>query len=165
MVTRDGARARTVLRERLAQLREHPESGAAAVELTLLTPLFVLLLLLIVAIGRATDAHIQVEDAAHAAARASTRASSPVAAQAAAASAASDSLSQAGVTCRTFSVDAAVGSLAPGSTVRVRVSCTVGLADVAGVNLPGASTQTASFTSVVDRYRNSSASTQQGGNR
>lgn len=164
MVIPVSARARAIPRGWRARLCEPPESGAAAVELTLLTPLFVLLLLLIVAIGRATDAHIQVEDAAHAAARASTRATSPAAAQAAAASAAAGSLAQAGVTCKTFSVDASVGSLAPGSTVQVRVSCRVGLADVAGVNLPGASTQTASFTSVVDRFRNYGVSTPHGGN-
>jgi Flp pilus assembly protein TadG len=155
MVRRPSVRASSVLRARLARLREHSERGAAAVELTLLTPLFVLLLLLIVALGRTVDAHIQVEDAAHAAARASTEATDPSTAQTAATSAASDSLAQAGVTCRAFSVEADIGSLTPGSTVRVRVSCTVGLTDVAGVHLPGASTQTASFTSVVDRYRNS----------
>jgi Flp pilus assembly protein TadG len=155
------ARARAVLRARLARLRQHPESGTAAVELTLLAPLFILLMLLIVAFGRATSAHLLAEDAAHAAARAATAATSPAAAQTAAASAAADSLAHAGVTCQSFAVDAQVGSLTPGSTVQVRVSCTVDLANLAGISLPGASTQTATFISVVDRYRNSGI--QQGG--
>jgi Flp pilus assembly protein TadG len=141
------------LRGRIDRLRAQPERGSVAVELTLIVPVFVLFLLLIVALGRATDADIQVQDAAHAAARAATLAAYPGAAQAAAEQAAEDSLAQAGVSCQSFTVDAQVGDLAPGSTVTVTVTCTVGLADVSGISLPGARTVSASFASVVDQYR------------
>lgn len=147
------------VRRRWRALAQQPEAGSAAMELTLITPFFILLLLIIVGIGRMVDAHIQVGDAAAAAARAATLAPNPAAARSAAATAAADSLSQAGITCQTFSVDASVGSLAPGSTVTVRVSCTVGLADVGHMNLPGSRTETASFASVVDRYRSQDGNT------
>jgi Flp pilus assembly protein TadG len=145
------------VRLRLERLRAEPESGSVAVELTLVIPVFVVFLLLIVALGRATDADIQVQDAAHAAARAATLAAYPGAAQGAAEQAAEDSLAQAGVSCQSFTVDANVGDLAPGSTVNVTVTCTVGLADVSGISLPGARTVSASFASVVDQYRSNSA--------
>lgn len=150
----DPPRIQAALLRRFRALRERPEAGSTTIEITLIAPLFILLFLLIVALGRVTDAHMKVEDAAHAAARAATLAPNAAAAQAAASTAAADSLAQAGVTCRGFSVSASVGSLAPGSQVTVRVQCTVGLADVAGLRLPGASTQSATSVSVVDRYRN-----------
>jgi Flp pilus assembly protein TadG len=137
----------------LARPSTDRQRGSVTVELVLITPIFVLLLLFIVALGRAADADIQVQDAAHAAARAATLAAFPAAAQGAAEQAAADSLTQAGVSCQSFAVDANVGDLAPGSTVRVTVTCTVGLADVSGINLPGARTVSASFSSVVDQFR------------
>jgi Flp pilus assembly protein TadG len=140
-------------RRRFARLYAARQRGSVTIELVLVTPIFVLLLLFIVALGRAADADIQVQDAAHAAARAATLAAYPAAAQAAAEQAATASLTQAGVSCQSFAVDAAVGDLAPGSTVRVTVTCTVGLADVSGINLPGARTVSATYASIVDRYR------------
>ena len=147
------------VRRRWQSLAEHPEAGSAAMQLTLIAPFFILLLLIIVGIGRVVVAHGQVEDAAHAAARAATLAPNPAAARSAAATAAADSLAQAGITCQSFSIDTAVGNLAPGSTVTVRVSCTVGLADVGHMNLPGSRTETASFASVVDKFRTQDGNT------
>lgn len=148
------AGVRSVLRARLAALRAHPEAGSTTVELTLLAPVFILFFLLVVALGRVTVAHGKVQDAAFAAARAATLAPNAAAAASAAESAAAQSLANASVVCRSFSVQASVGSLAPGSQVSVRVDCTVGLADVAGLRLPGASAQSATSVSVVDRFRN-----------
>ncbi|MEY9861363.1 Flp pilus assembly protein TadG [Catenulispora sp. GAS73] len=147
----------SVLRARAAALRAAPEAGSTTIELTLLAPIFILLFLLVVALGRVTDAHSKVQDAAFAAARAATLAPNANAAASAAQSAASQSLADAGVVCQSFSVQASVGSLAPGSTVSVHVDCTVGLADVAGLRLPGASTQSATSVSVVDQFRSSPA--------
>lgn len=142
------------LRRRFAELRATPERGAAAIELTLLTPVFILFLLLVVALGRVVEARIQVDDAAHAAARAASLAATPSQAQQAAANAASQALSGDGITCSPMSVAADVGSMAPGSTARVTITCTVGLGDVSGLHvLPGHKTVTASFSSVIDIYR------------
>lgn len=154
MSTAPRASVRSVLRARLAGLRTHPESGSTTIELTLLAPVFILLFLLVVALGRVTVAHGKVQDAAFAGARAATLAPNAAAAASAAESAAAQSLANAGVVCRSFSVQASVGSLAPGSQVSVHVNCTVGLADVAGLRLPGVSTQSATSVSVVDRFRN-----------
>lgn len=148
----DGTRPNIAARSRLARLRGEPERGSVAAELTLLVPIFVLLLLLIVAFGRTSDASIQIQDAAHAAARAATLASSPTAADGAATQAAAAALTRSGTTCSSVSVTADVGNLAPGSMVRVTVSCTVNLADLSGIDLPGAHTITASSSSVVDLY-------------
>ncbi|MFL6115200.1 MAG: TadE family protein [Catenulispora sp.] len=148
------AGVRSVLRARVAALREAPEAGSTTLELTLLAPVFILFFLLVVALGRVTVAHSKVQDAAFAAARAATLAPNANAAASAAQSAAAQSLADAGVVCRSFTVQASVGSLAPGSQVSVHVDCTVALADVAGLRLPGASTQSATSVSVVDRFRN-----------
>jgi Flp pilus assembly protein TadG len=148
------ASVQSVLRTRLARLRATPEAGSATIELTLLAPVFILLFLVVVALGRITDAHMKVEDAAHAAARAATLAPNAGAAASAAESAAAQSLANAGVVCQTFNVQASVGTLAPGSQVSVHVDCAVGLADVAGLRFPGVSTQSATSVSVVDQFRN-----------
>ncbi len=142
------ARPHTVL----SRLRGERERGSVAAELTLLVPIFVLLLLLIVALGRASDASIQVQDAAHAAARAATLARYPAAAEGDAAQAASAALARSDTTCHSVSVSADVGNLTPGSMVRVTVSCTVNFADLSGIDLPGAHTITASSSSIVDLY-------------
>jgi Flp pilus assembly protein TadG len=162
-ITRRVAGVRSVLRARLAGLRAAPEAGSTTLEMTLLAPVFILLFLLVVALGRVTTAHARVQDAASAGARAATLAPNAAAAASAAQSATAQSLANAGVVCRSFSVQASVGSLAPGSTVSVRVDCSVGLADVAGLRLPGASAQSATSVSVVDRFRNSDS--QAGSNR
>lgn len=142
------------LPRRWAHLRADPERGAAATELALLTPVFILLLLLVVALGRVVDARIQVDDAAHAAARAASLAATPGQAQQAAADAASQALSGDGITCSPMSVAANVGAMTPGSTARVTITCTVGLGDVSGLRvLPGRETVTATFSSVIDTYR------------
>ena len=52
--------------------RRRGETGSAAVELTLLTPLFVLFLLLVVAAGRMATARADVDGAARDAARAAS---------------------------------------------------------------------------------------------
>lgn len=148
------ARRIRALRRRFAELKAAPERGAAAIELTLLTPVFILFLVLIVALGRIVEARIQVDDAAHAAARAASLAATPSQAQQAADNAASAALSGDGITCTPMSVATDVGAMTPGSTATVTITCTVGLGDVSGLHLmPGHETVTASFSSVVDTYR------------
>ncbi|WP_194920126.1 TadE/TadG family type IV pilus assembly protein [Catenulispora rubra] len=130
------------------------ERGSATVELILLTPVFIAFLLLVVGTGRLVDAKLQVDQAVHAAARAASLALTPSAADNAANAAAAQSLSGAGITCSPMNLSTDVGSLAPGGTARVTLSCTVSLSDVSGLGaFPGHRTITASFSSVVDTYR------------
>jgi Flp pilus assembly protein TadG len=141
-----------VARTRLARLRAEPEAGSVVVELVLVVPLFLVPMLFVVALGRASDASIQIQDAAHAAARAATLATYPGAAEGAAEQAASQALAESGTTCQSVNVSADVGSLAPGSLVQVTVSCAVNYRDLSGFALPGARTISATSSSVVDLY-------------
>jgi Flp pilus assembly protein TadG len=147
-------RSPRALARRWRLLRTEPARGGAAVELTLLTPVFLLFLLLVVGLGRVVDARIQIDDAAHAAARAASLAATPAAASQAAAATASQALAGAGVTCSPIQVTANVGDLAPGSSATVTISCTVPLANLSGLDvMPGHETVTSTFSSVIDTYR------------
>lgn len=144
------------VRRRLTQLCRSPERGSASLELILLTPIFILFLLLVVAVGRVVDARIQIDAAVHAAARSASLALTPASAELAAQDAAAQSLAGAGIACSPMTVSADVGALVPGGTARVTVHCTVALGDVSGLGLfPGHETISASFSSVIDTYRSS----------
>ena len=136
------------------------DAGTAVVELTLLAPLIVLVALLVVACGRAVESGIRVSDAAHQAARAASLARDPGVAQQAATDTADQALSTSGASCRSSRIDVDTSQFRAGGHVSVTVSCTVSVADLAGLPLPaGARTQTASFTSPVDTFRGTTVST------
>lgn len=139
---------------RLRRLRARPDQGSASLELILLTPIFIVFLLMVVAAGRLVDTKIQVDQATHAAARAASLSLTPGAADTAAQDAATQALSGAGITCSPMSVDTTVTGTAAGGTARVTLSCTVALDDVSGLGVfPGHETISASFSSVIDTYR------------
>ncbi|MDA8282563.1 MAG: pilus assembly protein, partial [Actinomycetota bacterium] len=75
------------------------ERGAVATELVLLTPLLILMLLFVVALGRLAGARIDVDGAAAQAARAASIATTPGGATAAAQQAAAAALGSDHVTC------------------------------------------------------------------
>jgi len=132
------------------------ERGSAAVEITLLTPLLVIMLLFVVFLGRVTEAQAVISDAAHQAARAASIAQSPATATAQARQAAGTALSGRGLACQHFTVSVGLGGFRPGGTVRATVTCTTGLSDLALLEVPGSRTLSASFTSVIDTYRSES---------
>ncbi|WP_194896871.1 TadE family protein [Catenulispora pinisilvae] len=139
---------------RLRRLRACPEQGSASLELILVTPLFIMFLLMVVAAGRLVDTKIQVDQATHAAARAASLSLTPGAADTAAQDAAAQALSGAGITCTPMNVNTTVTDTTPGGTARVTLSCTVALGDVSGLGVfPGHETISASFSSVIDTYR------------
>ncbi|GAA4884477.1 pilus assembly protein [Pseudonocardia sp. C8] len=142
------------MRTSLTRLRRD-ERGSVATELTLLTPVLIVLLLFVVFCGRLADARLRVDDAAHQAVRAATLARSSVQATSSARATAEAALGQAGITCRSLGVKAQVGSLRPGSTVIVTVNCEIGLSDLSLLGVPGATTTEASASSVVDQWRGS----------
>jgi Flp pilus assembly protein TadG len=136
--------------------RRGGERGSAAVEITLLAPLLVLLWLLVVFLYRVTEAQAVISDAAHQAARAASIAPSPATATAQARQAADTALSGRGLACQQFTVTVGLGGFRPGGTVRATVTCTTGLSDLALLAVPGSRTLSASFTSVIDTYRSES---------
>ncbi len=129
------------------------ESGSVTAELVLLTPLLILLLLFVVALGRLAGARLEVDGAAAQAARAASIAQSPSSATAMAQQTATAALSSDHVTCAQLSVDTDTSRFTPGGSVGVTVTCTVNLGDLTGLRLPLAETISSQATSVIDTYR------------
>lgn len=137
-------------------VRRHPpstDSGSAAAEMVLIAPLLIMILLLIVAAGRLVDGRLQVDSAAMQAARAASLARDPATAADQATATAQAALASEHITCDPLSVSPDLAAFRPGGQVTVRVSCTVSLAGLALLHLPGAQTLTAQFTSPIDVYR------------
>ena len=131
----------------------HSEQGGATVELVLATPLLVVVLLLVVAFGRLATARADVDAAARAAARAASLQRSPAGAARAARAAAGAALGEREVTCRSLQVRTSAGAFRPGGTVTVEVACTVDLADLTLLRLPGSRTVRSRFAEPVDAFR------------
>jgi Flp pilus assembly protein TadG len=131
----------------------HDESGSVTAELVLVTPLLILLLLFVVALGRLASARIDVNGAASEAARAASIARDPATATTMAQQTASAALSGDGVTCAALNVVTDTAAFAPGGEVAVTVTCTVDLADLAGLRLPASTAISSRAVSVVDTYR------------
>ncbi|WP_103355631.1 TadE/TadG family type IV pilus assembly protein [Amycolatopsis sp. CA-128772] len=146
----------TAARSLLALRRD--DRGSAAAELTLLTPVLILLLLFVVFCGRLADTKLRVNDVAHQAARAATLARSPSQATANAQATASAALRSAGIACQSLSVSAETQGLKPGATVTVTVTCSVGLGDLTSLGVPGSRTFESTFSSPVDVWRGVSES-------
>lgn len=129
------------------------EQGSAVIETAVIVPLLVLLMFLVVVAGRVGDAREVVAGVAAEAARAASVRDDPASAQRAAVRVARRSVSRRALACSSLDVDARVGSLAPGGSVRVRVSCGVSLSELTGLRLPGNRRISGSAAAVVDRYR------------
>ncbi|MFT7837733.1 TadE/TadG family type IV pilus assembly protein [Saccharothrix sp. BKS2] len=130
------------------------DDGSAAADITLATPLLIMLLVFVgVLVHRGVDARIRLDDAAHQAARAASIERTPSAATAAARSTAANALAQAGVSCTSLSVTATTGGLRPGGTVGVTVSCQVDFGDALILGIPGGTRLTADAVEPVDTWR------------
>jgi Flp pilus assembly protein TadG len=129
------------------------ESGSVTVELVLLTPLLLLMLLFVVALGRTVTARLEVDGAAAQAARAASIARDPATATAMAQQTATAALGSDHVTCANLTVTTNTGQFAPGGQVTVRVACTVNLADLTGLRLPASQSISSTASSVIDTYR------------
>jgi Flp pilus assembly protein TadG len=119
----------------------------------LVTPLLIVLLVFVVALGRLAGARINVDGAAAQAARAASIASTPSEAAFAAHESATAALGSDHVTCAALHVSVDTAGFAPGGQVTVTVSCVVSLADLAGLRLPASTQITSTASSVVDTYR------------
>lgn len=137
--------------------RESPprrDRGSAAAELAVAAPILVLLFLAVIGCGRLVETRLRLGDAAHQAARAASLARDPATATSAAHATAGAALDTGGASCAQVAVNVDTSRFRPGGSVTVTLTCTVNLADVAGVPLPaGSHTQDASFTAPVDTWR------------
>ncbi len=132
------------------------EGGSATLELVVLVPGLLALLLLVIAAGRISAAGGQVEEAARDSARAASLERGPAAAAVAARLTATRSLAAEHVTCQHLLVDVTGGFDVPAgqpAAVRVTLSCTADLSDLALPGLPGTRTERASYAAVLDTYR------------
>lgn len=129
------------------------EAGSVAVELTLLTPLLLLFLLLVVALGRMATARADVDGAARDAARVASIAREPATAARSSRDAAAATLADRGVTCRSLDVVVDTSAFRPGGWVAAEVTCQVDLADLALLRLPGTKAVHARFVAPVDTLR------------
>lgn len=129
------------------------EAGGVTVELVLLTPLLIVLLLFVVALGRLAGARLNVDGAAAQAARAASIARDPATAAALAKQTATAALGSDHVTCAHLAVATDTAGFSPGGQVSVTVTCTVDLADLTGLRLPTSETVTSTAHSVIDTYR------------
>ena len=129
------------------------ERGAVATELVLLTPLLILMLLFVVALGRLAGARINVDGAAAQAARAASIATTPGGATAAAQQAAAAALGSDHVNCATLQIATDTARFAPGGSVTVTVTCAVALSDLSGLRLPVTESISSTAASVIDTYR------------
>ena len=133
------------------------ESGSVALELVLLTPLLLLMLLFMVALGRTVSARLEVDGAAAQAARAASIARNPATATAMATQAATTALGADHVTCAGLTVVTNSADFIPGGQVQVTVTCHVDLADLVGLRLPATEALSSTASSVVDLYRSVSS--------
>lgn len=136
------------------------DRGSVAAEITLITPLLIMLLVFVaVVVHRGVDARLRLDDAAHQAARAASLQRSIPAAITAARSTARSALSGAGVVCRSVLVSTDTAGFVPGGTVTVTVSCPVDFGDalILGVGRQRVVSSTASEP--VDTWRSIETST------
>lgn len=129
------------------------DRGSVTTEMTVLTPLLVLLLVYVaVVVHRGVSVRLRLDAVAHQAARAASMERRSDAAIAVARSTAVTALANAGVLCESLHVGTATNSLTPGSTVTVTVTCAVDLTETL---LPGLSPASLSSTATepVDVWR------------
>jgi len=129
------------------------EAGGATIELVLCTPLLLALLMLAVLAGRVAEARAEVDGAARDAARAASIARDPASASRAAHAAATATLGQHRVTCRSLAVTTDTAGFRAGGVVAVQLTCTIDLADLSLLHVPGSRTVTARFVEPLDAFR------------
>lgn len=133
--------------------RHRDERGSAAIELTLLAPVLLVILLFVVGLGRMAHARQQVEAAASDSARAASLERITSLSSAAARRAARASLGESGVTCSGLTVRTYLSSFEPGGRVIVTISCRARLRDVAMAGFPGSKTFTARSIVPIETWR------------
>jgi len=124
-----------------------------ALELAICTPVLIVMLLVVVALGRVTHGRQLVQDAAASAARAASLTATSVQARQAATTAATASLSQAGMACTAAAVTVDTSAFHAGGQVAVTVECRSDLNRLSLTGLPGQIHLDATSTTPIDPLR------------
>ena len=133
--------------------RDDCDNGYTLIEFLFWAPFLLLVLLPFgVLVGRLVLAGSLADGAAADAARAASLQRNTVAARQAASVAAKQSLQQAGISCRGFTVTL-TGTVQPGGVVTVKVSCTTSLSDLAMPGVPGSKTLTGTASAPIEITR------------
>jgi Flp pilus assembly protein TadG len=143
------------MRHRIRSMLGHraDDRGLAAVEMAVVAPFLVGMMLLVMFVGRVSEADANVQRAASEAARAASLRQHPVDAVAAAESTVHANLSASGVACTSLAVDVDTAVFEPGGQVSVTVTCTASMSDVGLIGVPGTRTFSAHKVEVIDRFR------------
>jgi Flp pilus assembly protein TadG len=129
------------------------DRGSAIIELAIVTPVVIVLLFTMVALGRYSNSKILVEQASAAAARAASLTSSPGQAQRAAQSAAQDTLSGAGLSCARMTASVDTSAFRPGGQVSVSVTCSADLSQLALTGVPGSASLSSTSVAPLEAFR------------
>jgi Flp pilus assembly protein TadG len=121
--------------------------------MALITPLLMMLVLLVVLCGRLVSVQLDVDAAAHAAARAASLDRTVAQATLDAHQIATATLADRHTTCRQPALTVDTDGLQPGGTVTVTLACTVPLADLALLAVPGSRRVQARAASPIDVWR------------
>ena len=132
--------------------RHGRETGSAALEVMLLTPLLLLLVGFVLAAGRVELAHSRVDTVAAQAARAAAATGNPALATVAAGRIAAAALSASDLSCTRQTVRVDVSDYRAGGVVRVQVTCRTDLSALLP-GLPGQRDVSGTATAVIDVYR------------
>lgn len=133
--------------------RRMDDLGMAHVEVAIASVVLLVLMGLVVFAGRTANLDTEVQVAAAAAARAASREATPSGATAAAQATAAANLDDASIACVDLDVAVSAGTMAPGSTVSVSISCMADFSDLAVLAMPGQRSFHATAAEVVDSYR------------
>lgn len=126
------------------------ERGSASVELAILAGPLLVVMLFLVALGRMSDARLDLTNAAWDAARAASQRRTVAAAEMAARETATAAV---GERCAQLEVDVDTDAFAPGGVVTVDLTCTVSLDDLSGLRAPGSKVLYGHAVAVVDAFR------------
>lgn len=143
----------------MSRRRKNParrgERGSASVELVLLTPVLIVVLLFVVGLARIANARQEVEAVAADGARAASLERNTAHSARAARSLVEGELGDRGMSCVGLKVDVDISDYRPGGSVRVTVSCTAALGDVALSGLPGSKQFRATAVVPIETHRGS----------
>lgn len=129
------------------------ERGSASVELAILTIPIMILVAFSVFVGRYAATYQEVTSASRDAARAASVRQTPGQAEIDGRTAAENTLRTRSVSCPSPEINIETGELYPGGRVVATVDCTVSLADLTGLGMPGSVRIGARSIAVVDTYR------------
>lgn len=141
-------------RARAARTWWSGDRGSATIELTLITPVLVMVLVLIAVVAhRAVDARLRVDAAAHHAARAASLERTAADATRAATDTATAALGPADTSCASLDVITDTSGFRAGGAVTVSVTCSVDLTPASPLTVSARLDVTARASEPLDLYR------------